>query len=69
MLHFAHFEKQAEKVEEARYLIRIRYAKDDEPEMVIRLLSFGPMIEVLGGESLRNAIIEKLKNQKNCGLK
>ena len=69
MLHFAHFEKQAEKLDGKHYLIRIRYAKEDETEMVIRLLSFGPMIEVVGAESLKMLIVEKLKNQKKCGLK
>lgn len=69
MLHFAHFEKQAEKLDETNYLIKIKYAKDDEPEMVIRFLSFGPMIEVMGGENLKKLIIEKLKKQKKCRLK
>ena len=69
MLHFAHFEKQAERLDEKHYLIKIKYAHDDEPEMVIRLLSFGPMVEVIGSESLRKLIIEKLKKQLNCGLK
>lgn len=69
MLHFAHFEKQAEKIDEMHYLIRIKYARDDEPEMAIRMLSFGPMIEVLGADSLKGLIVEKLKSQKRCGLK
>lgn len=69
MLHFAHFEKQAEKLDRKNYLVKIKYAHDDEPEMVIRILSFGPMVEVLGSESFRKLIIEKLKKQLNCGLK
>ena len=69
MLHFAHFEKQAEKLDKKHYLIKIKYAHDDEPEMVIRMLSFGPMVEVLGSESFKKLVIEKLKKQKNCGLK
>ncbi|MGM9597979.1 MAG: WYL domain-containing protein [Eubacteriales bacterium] len=69
MLHFAHFEKQAEKLDKKHYLVKIQYAHDDEPEMVIRILSFGPMVEVIGSESFRNLVIEKLKKQKNCGLK
>ena len=36
--------------------------------MVIRILSFGPLVEVLGSENFRNLVIEKLKKQKNCGL-
>lgn len=69
MLHFAHFEKQAEKLDKNHYLVKIKYAQDDETEMVIRILSFGPMVEVLEPESFRKLIIEKLKKQLNCGLK
>ena len=69
MLHFAHFEKQAEKLDKKHYLVKIKYAHDDESEMVIRILSFGPMVEVLEPESFKNLIIEKLKKQLNCGLK
>ena len=69
MLHFAHFEKQAERLDENTYLLKIKYATNDEPEMVIRILSFGPLVEVIGSEHFRNLVIEKLKKQKNCGLK
>ena len=69
MLHFAHFEKQAERLDEKNYLAKIKYERDDEPEIVIRVLSFGPMVEVLGPESLKKAVIEKLKKQRNLGLK
>ena len=69
MLHFAHFEKQAEKLDRKNYLVKIKYARDDEPEMVIRILSFGPMVEVIGSESFKKLVIEKLKKQLNCGLK
>ncbi len=69
MLHFAHFEKQAEKLDKKHYLVKIKYAHDDEPEMVIRILSFGPLVEVVGSESFRNLVIEKLIKQKNCGLR
>ena len=68
MLHFAHFEKQAEKLDKNTYLVKIKYVHDDESEMVIRILSFGPMVEVIGSESFKKLVIEKLKKQKNCGL-
>lgn len=69
MLHFAHFEKQAEKLDKNTYLLKIKYAHDDEPEMVIRILSFGPLVEVIGSNNFKKLVIEKLKKQKNCGLK
>lgn len=69
MLHFAHFEKQAEKLDNKHYLVKIKYAHDDEPEMVIRILSFGPMAQVVEPESFRKLVIEKLEKQLSCGLK
>ena len=68
MLHFAHFEKQAEKLDKKTYLLKVRYARDDETELVIRILSFGPTVEVVGSAHFRDLVIEKLKKQKSCGL-
>ena len=67
LLHFAHFEKRAERVDD-HYVLHIKFNHDDEPEMVIRVLSFGPMVEVLGSESFKKLIIAKLKSQKSCEL-
>ena len=67
LLHFAHFEKRAERVDDY-YLLHIKFNQDDEPEMVIRVLSFGPMVEVLESESFKKLIIAKLKSQKSCEL-
>lgn len=67
MLHFAHFEKKAEKNED-HYLLHIKFDKNDELEMVIRVLSFGPMVEVLESEGFKKLIIDKLTGQKSCGL-
>jgi hypothetical protein len=69
LLNFAHFEKQTEKLDKKHYQVRIRYPLNDQPEMVIRMLSFGPMIEVTEPEAFRALMIEKLKKQLNCKLK
>lgn len=68
LLHFAHFEKRAERIDNKHYLVHIQYDKADETEMVIRILSFGPMVEVLEPIDFRNLIIERLQRQKSCGL-
>ena len=68
MLHFAHFEKQAERIDKSHYIVRIKYNEDDETEMVIRILSFGPMVEVTEPKDFREKIIERLKRQKSCEL-
>lgn len=69
MLHFAHFEKQAWCIGEREYRLNITYNKDDESELVIRILSFGPLVKVLGPDNFVDLIKEKLKKQQNCGLK
>ena len=69
MLHFAHFEKQAEKLDKKHYLVKIKYAHDDESEMVIRILSFGPMVRVVEPDSFRELLVERLRKQLSCELK
>lgn len=68
MLHFAHFEKQVERVSEDKYLAKIKYRKDDEAELVIRVLAFGPLIEVIEPKEFRDLIKEKLIKQMNCNI-
>lgn len=68
MLHFAHFEKQAERMDPKHYIVRIQYNKEDETELVIRILGFGPFLEVIEPEPFRRLIIERLQRQKSCGL-
>ena len=68
LLHFAHYEKQAEKQDDKHYKITVYYDKDDETEIVIRILSFGPMIKVIAPVHFENLIKERLIKQKSCGL-
>ncbi len=69
MLHFAHFEKRAEKLEQNRYLLRVRYCENDETELVIRILSFGPFVKVMEPACFVEQIKERLLAQKSCGLR
>ena len=69
MLHFAHFEKEAEREDERHYLLRITYDTEDETELLVRVLSFGPRVEVVAPEGFRTLIRERLIKQKSCGLK
>lgn len=68
LMHFAHFEKQVEKVEEEKYIVTINYDKDDETEIVIRILSFGQMVKVVEPNSFIDLIKDRLLKQKSCGL-
>ena len=57
--------KEAEKIGGERYRIKIFYDSSDETELVIRVLSFGPFVEVTEPQNFRNLIIDRLKRQKN----
>ena len=48
--------------------LEILYDAEDETEIVIRVLSFGPLIKVVGPQSFAALITERLKMQKSCGL-
>ena len=67
LLHFAHFEKQAVRLDNDRYRVTVTYNEDDEKEMVIRILSFGPMIKVTAPQHFVELIKEKLLSQISCG--
>ncbi len=69
MLHFAHFEKQAERIDEKHYLLKMKYYENDEIEIVIRVLSFGPCVRVTEPESFVELIKNRLISQKSCELK
>ena len=67
MLHFSHLEKEAERLDELHYRIKLKYDIDDETEMLIRILSFGPRVKVIAPESFIKLIKERLEKQtKMC---
>ena len=68
LLHFSHFEKQAERLDAEHYRLTMKYDRDDETELVIRILSFGPMVKVIEPYDFVELIKKRLILQKNCGL-
>lgn len=69
MLHFAHFEKRVERMDSGRYMLRLKYYENDETELVIRVLSFGPHVMAVEPESFINLIKDRLIAQKSCGFR
>lgn len=63
LLHFSHFEKETQKLDEQLYQIRIRYDPEDETELLIRVLSFGPMLEVCAPEDFRQRMQHRIRKQ------
>ena len=68
LLHFAHFEKEAAPLDKNRYTVTVNYAVGDETEMLIRLLSFGPMIKVTSPPRMAEQMRARLQMQRDLGL-
>ena len=63
LLHFSHLEKETKKLDSRRYRVTLRYDPEDETEMVIRILSFGPALRVTEPERFIGLIRERIGKQ------
>jgi len=63
MLHFSHLERETERTGEDKYRITLRYDREDETEILIRILSFGPKLRVVAPDAFVNLIRERIKRQ------
>ena len=69
MVHFSHFEKETERLEENRYRVTLRYSREDETELVIRLLSFGPVLKVLSPQNMVDELRKRILRQRYLSSK
>ena len=63
MLHFSHLEKETERIGENRYRLKLRYEQEDETELLIRVLSFGPALKVISPAKFRKRIKDRIERQ------
>lgn len=64
MMEFASFEKRAERnAETGECIVKIYYDEQDETELLIRLLGFGPVLEILGPADFRKQARERIVKQ------
>ena len=71
MLQFADYRKNTVRLEDNTYRCEIFYDKDDETELLIEILSFGPMIEVVNvpeNKRFLGLMRERLQKQKALEL-
>jgi predicted DNA-binding transcriptional regulator YafY len=67
MMQFSIYQKAAERIEENSYRITLTYEAEDEIDLMIRILSFGTSLKVVGPESFVEQIKNRLEMQKRCG--
>ena len=65
MLHFSHLDKETERIDEDHYKITLYYEREDETELLIRVLSFGPVLKVIFPDDFVKKLCERLEKQKN----
>ena len=63
MLAFAHFEKSAVQVSDEVYRLTLNYDSFDETELVVRVLSFGPMVKVIEPQRFVDLVKERIERQ------
>lgn len=63
MLHFSHLEKETQKLGDELYKVTLNYYQEDETEILIRILSFGPMIKVTSPQFFIDQIKHRLNMQ------
>ncbi len=64
MLQFANYEKNTTKIDENTYECLIYYNQKMETELLIEVLSFGPLVEVLGSDRFLELVKARLRRQK-----
>lgn len=65
MMEFAAYEKYTEQdAETGKCTVKLWYDRSDETEVLIRLLSFGPVLEIISPESMRAQAAERVRKQK-----
>lgn len=65
MLHFSQFEKETKYLAKGKYQITLFYDPRDEREILIRVLSFGPMLQVIEPDDILTQIKNRIDRQKN----
>ena len=64
MFHFSFLEKKTERLENGRFRITLYYAKADETEILIRILSFGHQLHVISEGYIREELTARLASQR-----
>lgn len=63
MLHFANYEKNTTKIDENTYECLIYYNQTMETELLIEVMSFGPMLTVIGNDKFLGLLKARLQRQ------
>lgn len=63
LLHFSDLKKETTAAEGNRWQMTLYYDREDETEILIRILSFGPFLKILAPETMRSKLKARLQKQ------
>lgn len=63
MLQFSYLAKRTERIDEKTFRMTLRYRQEDETELLIKIISFGPLVKVVEPDSLAALIRERIERQ------
>ena len=64
LLHFSHLRKETERLGEDLYRVTLYYDRQDETELVIRVLAFGPVIRVTEPAHFVQLVKQRIDDQR-----
>ena len=68
MLQFSYLAKRTERTGEKTYRMTLRYRREDETDLLIKIISFGPLVKVAEPESFAALIRERIERQFRYGI-
>ena len=63
MLQFSYLAKRTERIGEKSFRMTLNYRQEDETELLIKIISFGPLVKVVGPNSFATLIRERIERQ------
>ena len=63
VLHFSNYQKETQQLGNNRYRLTMWYDAEDETEILIRVLAFGPMVKAISPDTIVRQIKERVYRQ------
>ena len=63
MLQFSYLAKRTERIGEKTFRMTLNYRQEDETELLIKIISFGPLMKVVAPDSFAALIKERIERQ------
>lgn len=68
IISFSDLEKETVRLDEKHYRIHLWYRQEDETDLLIRILSFGPVLRVTEPAELVDQVIARLRKQRDYSI-